>query len=156
MTMKLACRAAALSVALFACAPGEPVGHVDLMAAGSSLTVDVEAGDKLRFRTDTEVDMNGLEKGSRGAKGKDALHDSKLAITVKDAKGSATVRCTLFGNIGSSQAIWESKLTETGTQVACEVPITQTGKVEVSGAITWEPIIKPLSAKLEVRRQKKK
>lgn len=134
------------------CAKGSPVGELDLFARDAAVTVDATAGDALHFRVDVSVDMNGLENASpRGALAVAALNRSQLTVGVRDTAGvSASATCPLKGN-GTSQSKSGSKLSEGGLIVSCNVPITSTGKHVVTGTIAWDPAIKPLSGKLEVR-----
>jgi hypothetical protein len=133
-----------------ACAPGDPVGQFDAMKP-SSLEVDLVAGDTLRFRVDTEIVSN-TDRPTRETVA--ALQRSQLEVKVNDGQGFATARCPLKGN-GTMQAKSGLKVTEKGLIVACEVPVKQTGKHQVSATVAWDSSIKPLSALVEVRRVKK-
>lgn len=100
--------------------------------------------------------MNGLENTSPGRRGSlavDAVQRSQLVVTVKDPKGSLTVRCPLKGN-GITEGKSGSKLYYKGLIVDCTVPIAEAGKRTVSASVAWDPAIKPLSATVDVRRVK--
>lgn len=140
-----------------ACAKGKPIGELDLFAKDAALTVQASQGDTLHFRVDVSVDMAELESTrgeKRGSAAKDALHRSQLTINVRDKSGAtAAVSCPLDGS-GTMQSMSGSKLTETGLNVSCKNPITSAGAYVITASVVWQPGIKPLSGKLEVRLAK--
>lgn len=142
-------------VLLTAClSPGDAVGQVDALKP-STLDIELAAGDTLRFRIDDEVELISVEHQHWPRRQAiEFLQKSQLAVTVKDPKGSTTVRCPLMGN-GTTEGMSGPRLFQKGIVVDCAYPAGQAGKHQVSATVAWTPEVKPLAATVEVRRVKK-
>jgi hypothetical protein len=137
-----------------ACSPGDAVGQVDAMKP-STLDVDLAAGETLRFRVDDEVELISPEHQRMPRRTViEFLQKSELVVTVKDPKGSNSVRCPLSGN-GTTEGMSGPRLFQKGIVVSCAYPVAQAGKHQISATVVWRPEVKPLSATVEVRREKK-
>lgn len=116
--------------------PGEEIGRLVLPG---ELTLDVTQGDRLRFRSDTEILFEDMSRNARP-------EGCTLELSLADAaRVVATTTCAIYGSddpqsgaLGTSsrrdEATGMRRLKVTGQHVTCELTAPTTGKLTLQGS----------------------
>lgn len=121
-------------------------------SAGAPVLVALNAGDTLTFRLDATMRVQGYDDDDQD-EAREKLRASSLEVVVTDEHGRvARVACPAHAGRSMSATTIGHELTLSGTLVACDVPITETGPYRVEGSVTPVAGLALSSVTLEVRR----
>ena len=120
--------------------------------AGAPVLVALTAGDTLTFRLDATMRVQGYDDDDQD-EAREKLRASSLEVAVTDERGrEVRVVCPAHAGRSMSATTVGNELTLSGTLVACDVPITETGPYRVEGSVTPVAGLALTSVTLEVRR----
>ena len=137
---------------------GEPVGDVDLMAAGSTLVIDGTAGDSVTFTSRITTGLGAYSGSSWKSRSNDAtraMKASRLTVVIVDPDGAEqTTSCALWGGSMSSDRPDDEHLTENGVINDCALSLAAAGPHTVRASVQWDRTLAAKDARLTVYRLK--
>lgn len=137
---------------------GDRVGELDLMHPQPFL-FEVTAGTTLLFRMDYTVETTRIKNTAVPDEDKvvdGALTASTLHVTLEEANGTQSrVRCATYDGTSLKRSQGGFEHTREGVPVTCRLDVSTSGRAKLEAEVAWDSAIKPRSATLEVRSERR-